>query len=181
MNMVESRIILYNILAGIITGIIIAIIFYLFALEGINEFTYQLIIKQLIINGLAPHEAVKIANKTLSSIKSIEWIYPLGVILDMFFISIMLGIINDYILRKTSMKPYIASIITGLILLVVFQLLPLILVSAIIGEWIIDLHSKYIGFHIQAIMTLVYTTLLVIFTSVKGPWSRVLESRPKIY
>ncbi len=89
--MVESRIILYNILAGIITGTIIAIIFCLFTLKGINEFIYQLTLKQLIINGLAPNEAVKIANKTLSSVKSIEWIYPLGVILDMVFIGIILG------------------------------------------------------------------------------------------
>ena len=179
--MVESKIILYNILAGIITGIIIAVILYLFALKGINEFIYQLTIKQLILNGLAPHEAVKIANKTLSSIESIEWIYPLGIILDMFFISIILGIINDYILRKTGIKPYMASIITGLILLVVFQLLPLALVSVTMGKWIIDLYSEYIGFHVQAIMTLTYTTLLIVFTSIKGPWSRILESKPKIY
>ncbi len=179
--MVESRIILNNILAGITTGIIIAILFYLFTLNNVNEFIYQLTIKQLVINGLDPHEAAKVANQTLSTIKGIEWIYPLGIILNMFLISIILGIINDYILRKTSMKPYMAAIITGLVLLLVFHLLPLALVSATMGKWIIDLYNKYIGFHIQVIMTITYTILLTIFTSFKGPWSRILESKPKIY
>ena len=179
--MVESKTILYNILSGVFTGIIIAIIFYLSSLERINEFIYQLTLKQLIINGLSPNQATEIANQTLTTIKNIEWIYPLGPVLNMFLISVILGVINDYIIRKTNMKPYMASIITGLVLLLVFQIIPLLIVSILIGNWFIELYSKYIGFHIPVTMTIIYTALLIIFTSIRGPWSRILESKPKIY
>ncbi|MCD6300720.1 MAG: hypothetical protein J7L82_01460 [Staphylothermus sp.] len=179
--MVESKILLYNVLAGIITGFVVSIVLYFSPLERFNEFVYQLTLKQLIINGVPSDQAARIANETLSMLKNIEWIYPLGSILNMFFLSIILGIIHDYIIRKTSMKPALASIITGLILLLVFQIIPLMLVSVLFGNWFLELYSEYIGFHIQIIMTLIYTAFLVIFTSFKGPWSKLLESKPRIY
>ncbi len=179
--MVESRTILYNILAGIITGVILVPLFYLIVNDKIIGFIYELTYRQLITSGFSQQTASRIANQTISSIKALEWIYPIGIIVDMFFISIVLGIINEYILRKTKVKTYIASIIMGLILLLVFQILPLMILSISMGAWIIEIYNKYIGFYIPILIAITYTSLLLLFTCIKGPWSKLLESKPKIY
>jgi len=178
--MVENKYILYSLVAGVIAGAFSSIMMILTLSNTIEDFTRELVYKQLLWSGAPQEKIPEIVAKITESLKWVYWLIPVGPVINMLFFGALLGLLLDFLIRKLK-KPYIASMLTGAIFLVLFQLVPLLLLEAVYGSWFTDLLSKYIGMPLMIAPPVLYTVLLTIFSSVKGPWTRWGEAEPKTY
>ncbi len=181
MNMVESKHILYSVIAGILTGIIASIIIAISINGMIIPFVHDLVYHQLLAQGISSSKALEIADQTAESIGSLTWLFYIGPVINMLLIGAILGIVLDILVKKVKLNPGIASIITGLILIFLLQLLPIYALNAVYGSWFLDIFNKYIGLWIALIPSIIYTFLLTLFNTIKGPWIKWGEAKPEKY
>ncbi|MCD6488524.1 MAG: hypothetical protein J7K21_04800 [Desulfurococcales archaeon] len=179
--MVESKQMLYSLAAGLIAGVIASIVIFIKIGGMVNEFMFELVYNQLLATGLSGDKALEIANQTIEGIKPIYWLIPISPIINMLFISAILGILLDFLVNRLHLKPYTASILTGLTLILLLQLTPIIILGKLYGGWITELLDKYIGLPVILTPSIIYTTLLTIFNTIKGPWNKWGETKPEIY
>lgn len=178
--MVESKTLLYSLLAGLLTGIIFSIVYTIHINPNIDDFIYETIYYQNKANGLSEDKARRLASETTKVLSTLNWLFILSPIMNSLILSIIFGLLLDLLINKTKLKPSIASIITGLsLLLLQLTILSITIIAA--GTWLLDLINKYIGLTIIIAYPLTYTIILFILNTFKGPWIRWGESKPKIY
>jgi len=178
--MVENRYVLYSLTAGVIAGAFSSVTTTLMLGGAIEDFMRELMHQQLLWSGIPQEKIPEIVAKAVESLKWTYWLIPLGPIINMLFLGALLGLLLDFLVKKLK-RPYVASLLTGTTFIVLFQLLPLLLLEAIYGSWFTELLSKYIGMPLIIAPPVLYTVLLTIFSSVKGPWTRWGEAEPKTY
>jgi len=179
--MVESRQILYSVIAGILAGITASIIIAIRINGMFAPFIQDLVYYQLLAQGIPSSEAFEIAKQTAESIGSLTWLLYVGPIINMLFMGAILGIVLDLLVNKVKLNPGMSSIITGFILIFLLQLLPIYVMGSLYGQWFIDTLNKYIGLWIILTPSIIYTSLLTLFNAIKGPWIKWGEVKPEKY
>ncbi len=180
--MTESRYIMYSILAGIIAGIITGIVLFIKMSNVFNDFIYELTFHQLVSGGLSEEEATYIARTTTLRLAGLmNWLLLIGPIINMLLLGALLGVLLDILIKKVNLRPWLASIVVGLIFITLLRLLPLYLIGKFYDKWLINTMFKYIGLHLILMPSIIYTIMLVLFNTIKGPWTRVAEAKPEIY
>ncbi len=179
--MVESRQILYSVVAGILAGIVASIVMAV-RIDGLfASFLQELVYHQLLAQGIPLNEAREIAEQAASRFGSLTWLLYVGPVINMLFMGALLGILAELLVSKVKLHPSISSIITGLILIFLLQLLPIHVMSSIYGQWFTDILNKYIGLWALLTPSIIYTFLLTLFNTVKGPWIKWGEAKPEKY
>ena len=179
--MIESKQILYSLAAGIIAGVIASIILLVRFSGVFDEFMYEVIYRQLLSAGLPEEKVLEIANTSIQEIKWIHWLIPIGPIINMLFLGAILGVFLDFLIKRLSLKPYIASILAGLILIFLLQLIPMLIISKLYAPWLIELLDKYIGIATILAPSIIYTIILILFNTIEGPWTKWGEAKPETY
>jgi len=177
---VENRHILYSLTAGVIAGAFSSIIMTLTLSGTIEDLMRELIHQQLLWSGVPQEKIPEIVARAIESLKWTYWLIPLGPIINMLFLSALLGLLLDFLVKRLK-KPYVASLLTGTAFIVMFQLLPLLLLEAVYGSWLTELLNKYMRMPTIIAPSVLYSVLLTIFSSIKGPWTRWGEAKPKTY
>ena len=178
--MVENRHILYSLTAGVIAGTFSSVTMALTLSGAIEDLMRELVHQQLLWSGVPQEKIPEIVAKAVESLKWTYWLIPLGPIINMLFLGALLGLLLDFLVKKLK-RPYVASLLTGTFFIVLLQLLPLLLLEAVYGSWFTELLNKYMGMPLIIAPSVLYTVLLTIFSSVKGPWTRWGEAKPKMY
>ena len=178
--MVENRHILYSLTAGAIAGAFSSVVMTLMPSGAIEDLVRELMHQQLLWSGVPQENISEIVVRVIESLKWIYWLIPLGPIINMLFFGALLGLLLDFLVKKLK-RPYVASLLTGTFFMVLLQLLPLLLLEAVYGSWFTELLNKYMGMPLIIAPSVLYTVLLTIFSSVKGPWTRWGEAKPKMY
>jgi len=179
--MAESKQIFYSVIAGLLTGIIASIIIAIRINGMFASFIQDLVYHQLLAQGISSSKALEIAEQTAESIGSLTWLFYVGPIINMLFLGAILGIVLDLLVKKVKLNPSIASIITGLILIFLLQLLPIYALNSLYGQWFIDIFNKYISLWIILTPSIIYTFLLTLFNTIRGPWIKWGEAKPEKY
>ncbi len=178
--MIENRYILYSLAAGAIAGAFSSIIMVLTLSGAFEDLVRELMYRQLLLSGLPQEKIPEIVARVVESLKSFYWLMPIGPVINMLLFGALLGLLLDFLVKKLK-KPYIASILTGVVFMVLFQLAPLLSLKAIYGSWFTELLDRYMGMHLIIAPSVLYTVLLTIFSSVRGPWARWGEAEPEKY
>jgi len=144
-------------------------------------FIQDLVYHQLLAQGISSSKALEIAEQTAEGIRSLTWLFYVGPIINMLFIGAILGIALDLLVNKVKLNPGISSIITGFILIFLLQLLPIYVMNSLYGQWFIDTLNKYIGLWIILTPSIIYTFLLTLFNTIRGPWIKWGEAKPEKY
>ncbi|MEM2214663.1 MAG: hypothetical protein QXD66_07275 [Candidatus Nezhaarchaeales archaeon] len=176
--MVESKYVLYSLLAGVIAGALSSIMM-LFKLNAIEEFVREFMYQQLLLSGLSEEGASEVVKMAIDGVRAFLWLAPIGPIINMLFLGALLGVLLDFLVKKLR-RPYYPSILTGLVL-IALQVVPIMVINWMYGSWFTELLDRYIGLPFIIAVPIVYTILLTIFSSIKGPWTKWGEAKPKIY
>lgn len=176
--MVESKYVLYSLSAGVIAGAFSSITL-LFKLSAIEGFVRELMYQQLLLLGLSKEGASEVVKTAINGVRSFLWLAPIGPIINMLFLGALLGVLLDFLARKLK-KVHYSSILTGLVL-ITLQVMLILVISEIYGSWFIDLLNEYIGLPLIVAPSIMYTILLTIFSSIKGPWAKWGEAKPEVY
>ncbi len=144
-------------------------------------FIQDLVYHQLLAQGISSSKALEIAEQTAEGIRSLTWLFYVGPIINMLFIGAILGIALDLLVNKVKLNPGISSIITGFILIFLLQLLPIYVMNSLYGQWFIDTLNKYIGLWTILTPSIIYTFLLTLFNTIRGPWIKWGEAKPEKY
>ncbi|MET1159473.1 MAG: hypothetical protein ABWW65_00795 [Thermoprotei archaeon] len=179
--MVENKQILYGAVAGLISGIIGSIVLYVVLAPSFDAFIYNLMYYQLKSTGLPEENITSLLNTTLKTIKSIYWLIGIGPVINMLLIGALMGLYNSFLINRLRLAPGIASLLTGLTLILLLQLLPISLISMFYGEWFLEVLDEFIGLPVIIAPSIVYTVLLIVFNTLKGPWEKWGEAQPEIY
>jgi len=176
--LVESKYVLYSLLAGVIAGALSSIMM-LFKLNAIEEFVREFMYQQLLLSGLSEEGASEVVKMAIDGVRAFLWLAPIGPIINMLFLGALLGVLLDFLVKKLR-RPYYPSILTGLVL-IALQVVPIMVINWMYGSWFTELLDRYIGLPFIIAVPIVYTILLTIFSSIKGPWTKWGEAKPKIY
>jgi len=179
--MAESRQIFYSLVAGIVSGATASAIVAAKIGGAFASFIHDLVYHQLLSQGVPPGKALEIAEQAAESIGPLAWLLYVGPVINMLFMGAILGIVLDLLVRKARLSPGVASVVTGLILVFLLQLLPIYALALLYGQWFIDILDRYIGLWTGLAPSIVYTSLLVLFNTVRGPWVRWGEAKPEKY
>ena len=178
--MVESRQILYSMLAGVAAGAVGSVVIAVTVSSTFNEFLYEVVYHQLASSGVG--RAAEVANLTVQSVGQLaHWLLPVAPLINGLLLGVLLGLLLDLLTRRLHIKPWAASLITGLTYVALLQALPLTLVSLAYGRWIVDLLARYVGLAAVFAPSATYTATLLLLNTVKGPWTRLGEAEPEIY
>ena len=176
--MVESRYILYSVLAGLVAGIVSSAIYIaVIPVDSVEKVVEEIINYQVKSQGTSEEEASRVLN-IVSLVKGpLARLFYLSPIMNMLLLGAIFGVLLDVLSQRMAIKAGISSLIVGAIL-VSLQLLFLYSIYNGLLALILD---KYIGLSLVLLPSLLYTALLVVFNSIEGPWSAIASSRPKKY
>ncbi len=158
---VESKLVLYGLLAGILSGIMQ----FVAVIVTFNNLNYLLM-------PLPPDNNV-FPGFSGWIIKVVIGISPLLAIVQCAFYGAIFGVIAD-VLVDAGLKASMAALISGVLYFIAFSVIPLstLLITGIINETLFALMLTH---------PLTYLILFVVFSALKGPWSKVFEGGPKRY
>lgn len=176
--MVESKYVLYSLSAGVIAGVLSSIMMF-FKLNAIEEFVREFMYQQLLSSGFSEEGASEVVKMAIDGVRAFLWLAPIGPIINMLFLGALLGVLLDFLVKKLR-KPYYSSILTGLVL-IALQVVPILIINEVYGSWFVELLDKHVGLPLLVAPSIAYAILLTVFTSIKGPWTRWGEAKPKIY
>lgn len=179
-SLVENKQILHGLASGVITGIFASIIIFWKLSGKIDDFLFSIIYQQLLASGLSGEKALEIANKTIGELKWIHWLTVVSPIINMTLLGALLGLLTHVFIKKTGLKPWAASIATGLVLVLLLQLLPLLVLKTY-TPYVVEALEEYIGLPVILVPSIMFTILLVVFNTLKGPWRKWGEAKPEIY
>jgi len=158
---VESKLVLYGLLAGILSGVV--------------QFIATIITISNLNSMLTPFPQVKSVFSSSSSwiIKVVIGISPLLAIIQCAFYGAIFGVIAD-VLVGAGLKAPIAAFISGVLYFIAFSVVPIsaLLITGITNETLLALMFAH---------PLTYLILFTTFSTLKGPWSKVFEGGPKRY
>ncbi len=164
---VESRLVLYGLLAGISSGIV--------------QFVATIVIINNFNSALTPFSAGSI-NSAFSGpfewlIRIVLGISPLLAVVQCALYGAIFGVIAE-VLTKAGLSVPIAAFISGMLYFTVFGVIPFI---ALLIVGVIDgtINGSLLALVLAHPVT--YLVLITLFSSLKGPWSRVFEGGPKRY
>jgi len=178
--MVESKYVLYGVISGLISGALGGALIAIVTGNSFKDFMYSLTYHQLSTTGIPSANASAIARSVSTSLGVLNWLVPLGAIINMLFLGALLGVFMDYLVSK-GVKPLISVLIVGGVLIFGLQLAPLYLLNLYYGSWFLKIFEKYIGLWILLTPSIIFTASLALLTYVKGPWVKLEESKPEIY
>ncbi len=179
--MVESRYVLYGLIAGILSGITGSALFIaLVGFDNMARFTYELTYDELIATGLPPQNASRAALMATREVSYFSFIVPFGPLLNMLILGPLIGALQDYLVRR-GLRPVLAAGLAGGFYIVFLNLLPIYGLSFIFGGLLLDALLKYIGPLVIFLPPALYVVLLIVFSAYNGPWSRIKFSEPRIY
>jgi len=160
---VESKLVLYGLLAGIVSGIAQFIVI-LISFNNINDL-------------LTPISFSITSNAIPSSInwlvKAMTGLSPLLAFIQCMLYGAFFGVLAD-VLASAGLKAPVAALVSGILYFIVFGIVPFLalLVLGITNKLLITLVLTH---------PLTYLILFTIFASFKGPWNKVFEKGPKYY
>lgn len=162
-SMAESKLVLYGLLAGI--------------LSGVMQFVVTIIIVSNFNDALASFSISLISNAFPGSLKWLVRIV-LGVslfsaVVQCVLYGVIFGVIAE-VLTKAGLRMPVAAFISGVLYFVAFGVAPFITLLLTIGA-ITRLMSLLL------VHPATYLALITLFSSFEGPWSRVFEKGPKYY
>jgi len=158
---VESKLVLYGLLAGILSGIV-QFVAVIVTINNLNSLLAPLPPDNNVFSG-PPGWIIKV----------VLGISPLLAIVQCAFYGAIFGVIAD-VLAGAGLKAPIAALISGVLYFIAFSVIPLstLLITDIINETLFALMLAH---------PLTYLILFTIFSTLKGPWSKVFERGPKRY
>ncbi|MET1101626.1 MAG: hypothetical protein ABWW69_04015, partial [Pyrodictiaceae archaeon] len=127
--MVENRQVLYGIAAGVIAGIISSVVAVLRLYGRMDDFLLDLIYQQLLASGLPGEKALETARRTVEGLWWIRWLLAVGPVINMALLGALLGLLTHVFIKSLGLRPWSASLATGLVLVLLLQLLPLLLLE----------------------------------------------------
>lgn len=171
--MVENKYVFYGLIAGTITGAVLGVSL-LSITSTLNELIKEIIVYQLtVINS-----SQEVINETLEKIGNlmsyIVWIAPLAYVFQMLILGALFGALESFIINRFKLNASVAAILTGGAFITTFTILPIVVLTCIEPK-IISIIFKHINLVFILMPGIVYTTLLIIFSSIKGPWGKVKE------
>ncbi len=163
LSRVESKLVLYGLLAGILSGIV--------------QFVVIIVMVSNFNNVLTPFSIGLTSNAFSGSfgwlIKIVLGISPLLAVVQCTLYGAIFGVIAE-VLTKTGLKVPIAAFVSGTLYFIAFGVMPftaLLIVDVISGSLLALVLAHPVT----------YLVLITLFSSFRGPWSRVFEEGPKYY
>ncbi len=162
---VESKLVLYGLLAGILSGAV--------------QFVVTVIIISNFNNVFAPFSVGLTSNAFPSPlgwfIKIILGVTPFLAIVQYALYGAIFGVIAE-VLAKAGLKRPIAAFVSGVLYFIAFGVMPfvaLLIVNVVTGGSLLAL--------LPLVPPATYLVLITLFSSLSGPWGRVFEKGPKYY
>ena len=166
--MTQRNFTLRGAIAGLITGTTTTYIYMKW--NTIEKLTIELIKIQ------TPKEVVQeVVAKTIATLELMKPLIPIYSIAAMAVVGTLFELLATYIATKIKTREYIVALITGLTY-TVLTTTPLLLLNPQILNTILN----YIPLQEILLPGTTYTTTLTLL-SIKGPWRRIEEAKPKIY
>ena len=178
--MVESRYVLYGLIAGFIAGVIAGSIPLLLG-NVFDEMIKDVMMEQLKLAG-APQEVIDEALASIgSTIAIIKWIAPIASAFQMLLLGGLFGFVQDIFIRKFKLVPWLSAILSGTLYTLLLGVIPMLAISLAYGTGLIQSILKHLSPIIVFLPEIIYTALLTLFSAVEGPWSRIGKEEPSVY
>jgi len=116
--MVESKYVLYGLVSGAISGIVAGLIVYLS-----REELLELIDELISLEGNVPPETFSLVR---SIVNYVSMFSPILYLVQMIIIGAIFGSLEDYLIKRFSLKPFFAALISGGVFLILFLTFPMI-------------------------------------------------------
>jgi len=171
--MVENKYVFYGLIAGAITGVVLGVSFL--SITGtLNELVREIIVYQLTAAN-APQEVIDETLAEIGNLMSyIIWIAPPAYVFQMLILGALFGALESFIINRFKLNASVAAILTGGVFIITLTVLPMAVLTYIEPK-MVSIILKHINLAFILMPGIVYTTLLTIFSGVKGPWSKVKE------
>ncbi|MCD6323520.1 MAG: hypothetical protein J7L55_00170 [Desulfurococcales archaeon] len=179
--MVESRYVLYGLIAGVIAGAVGSALFILcVGVDNLIKFTYDVTYEELVATGIPPKNASQIASEAVKGSSFLYFLTPIGPVINMLIFGSLMGALQDHLVRK-GFTPVASAVVAGGLFVLLFNVLPLYALSALYGGVFVNVLLKYVNPWVIFIPSLTYVGLLIMFSAFKGPWARLRFGKPKYY
>jgi len=186
-----SRYALYGVIAGLITGLVLgvaSIVVLNMIAKDLHALLRDVLKYQLDMLNLPPETYEEVYNISLSRVDEllpvISWIAPIAYVIQYVLLGALFGLLQNFIRLKAGVKPSTAALLTGVVFTLLIHILPLVLVSFLYSG-LIDIVSKYFNpvlIYVPSVVPgVVFTLALLVVSSVKGPWAKIVESKPRTY
>ena len=176
--MVESRPLLYSVLAGLIAGIISSATYIaLVPVDSIERLIEEMVNYQVESRSITEEEARSVLSLVSSIRGPLAWLFYVSPVMNMVLLGAILGVLLDALTRKLAIKAGTASLIVGALLVS----LQLVFLYSMYDGLLALILARHIGVPLALLPSLLYTALLVVFNSVEGPWSTIASSKPEKY
>ncbi|MEM2006035.1 MAG: hypothetical protein QXG17_04735 [Sulfolobales archaeon] len=172
--------VLQGVLSGIITGIVIAIVTLLVPIEGLNSLTEELVKKQLPA-AIPPEEVERIVKSVNEITQAAIRIAPIAQVIQYILIGALFGLLKGALGNKLKLSEAVSAIVTGIIYTLVLGIIPIAVLSALMPE-LADMFTKHLNLNLYLAVLLpgaVFTASITLVSLSRGPWSRLIEAKPK--
>ena len=169
----SNKPILYSIFAGMITGVVVGLL-PLSLMSSFNEMLREIVMYQLTSANASKEVIEEALSKINETLIIVMWITPIATTIQMILIGALFGILHRYFINKYNIKPWYSALIVGVIFILLTEAIP-IFASLFLNQQIINIVFKYINPFMIFIPGILYTILLILFSSIKGPWAKLLR------
>lgn len=172
--------VLQGVFAGIITGIAVAVMVALIPTDALGSLTEELVRHQL-PTSLPPEEVEKVIESIKEMTQVALRIAPIAQIIQYILVGALFGLLKGALRNKLKLGEAVSAIVTGFIHILVLGVVPITVLSALMPE-LADMFTKNLNLNLYLAVLLpgvVFTASITLVSLLKGPWSRLIEAKPK--
>lgn len=167
--------VLQSVLAGFITGLLVSVLTLALVPVDMLEELAEEVVKKQIPPEVPADEVEKALENLRKTIRTLYWITPLSSLFQYSLLGALFGLVKGAFREKFKLGELWSALLTGSLYSTLMGFLSLLALHLLV-----DLSEYPVLALIVAVSATTYTTLLILFSTRRGPWSRIAEAKPKL-
>lgn len=128
---------------------------------------------------LPPSAIEEVVRSTLGITRVAVLIAPVAEVIQYVLIGAVFGLVKGVFRVKLKLDEVTSAITAGVLHILLLGILPILILFTLYTE-IVEVISKYFNLHLAvAVPGVVFTLAIVLISSLRGPWTKLTEARPK--
>lgn len=173
-----GRHVIHGLIAGLITGLIVSLLTILIFMSSIEALMEDLVRNQL-SKTLPPNELEEALKVIKGSIQAVMLIAPVAQVIQYLLLGALFGLVKGLLNTKLRLSEVLSAIAVGALYIILLSIIPIAVISTLEPE-LMEVISNHFNPYLMALTPgAIFAATIVLVSIVKGPWTKLIEAKPK--
>ncbi|MCS7128825.1 MAG: hypothetical protein RMI83_06145 [Desulfurococcaceae archaeon] len=173
-----GRHVLHGLIAGLATGLLMGLL-TVFILTPSMEALMEELVKHQLSKTLPPNEVGEALEVIKGSIKIAVFIAPIAQVIQYILLGALFGLVKGLLNTKLRLSEASSAIAVGALYVLLLSIAPLVVLFKL-EPGVVEVISRYFNPYLITLTPgAVFAVTITLVSIVKGPWTRVIEAKPR--